>query len=502
MKLFTTSQIAAIDQYTIDHEPIADIDLMERAAKALTYRLLQCFPEKRNIAIFAGRGNNGGDALAMARMLAEADYPTELFLLPGDKPLTGPAAINQQRLADQNRVEIHLEEQLPLLLPNTLIIDGLFGSGLSRPLTGIAAAWVNHLNQSGCEIVSIDMPSGLMGEENGPISAQAIIKATLTLTLQFPKIALLLAENHSCAGKVEVIDIGLHPAAMEKTPTEFNLTESSLVATLLPKRSKFDHKGTFGHAMLLVGSKGKMGAAVLAAKGCLRSGAGLVTAHIPGSGYTIMQTALPEAMCSCDHHPEAITDLPDLTPYNAIAAGPGIGTGKETTNLIMRLIEAAQAPLVLDADALNILASNPGSLEKLPANTILTPHPGEFRRLFGEVGGDWQRLELARLKAVEYGIIIVLKGAHTAIILPTGAVHFNTTGNPGMASGGSGDVLTGIIAGLLAQGVSPVNAAISGVFLHGLAGDIGSETIGEAALLASDIIDHLGIAFLKLNGSG
>ncbi len=499
MKLFTTLQIAAIDQYTMAHEPIADIDLMERAARAMTDRLLMQYPTKRRIALFAGRGNNGGDAMAMARMLADSGYPAELFLLPDPKQLTGSAAINLQRLTAQNSVPIQIGEKLPHLPPDTLVIDGLFGSGLSRPLSGLAAKWVNHLNHSGCEIVAIDIPSGLMGEDNIHTPPEGIVKASLTLTLQFPKIALLLAENHPFTGMVEIIDIKLHPAAIEQTPTEFHLTEAPLVATLLPKRSKFDHKGTFGHVLLLAGSKGKMGAAVLAARGCLRSGAGLVTAHLPDSGYSIMQTAVPEAMCSFDPHPEVLTTLPDLTNYKVVAAGPGIGTCENTTHLIYKLLNHQTLPLVLDADALNILAINPTWLRKLPPNTIITPHPGEFRRLVGDVKGDWQRLQQARKMATEYGIIIVLKGAQTAVVLPTGTVHFNNTGNPGMASGGSGDVLTGIISGLLAQGVSPQNAAISGVYLHGLAGDLAAETKGEAALLASDIIDNLGSAFLKLN---
>lgn len=498
MKLFLSSQIAQLDHYTIEHEPIAAVDLMERAARAMTSQVLKHFPQPRNVVIVAGRGNNGGDAIAMARMLDESGYSSELYLLPGIKPLSGSAAIQLERLKTYGKVKIHTTKVLPPLPPGSLIIDGLFGTGLSRPLEGVAADWVERLNSSSCDIVSLDMPSGMMGEENSQIPSEKIVHAHLTLTLQFPKIAIFLAENHQYTGQVVIVDIKLHPTAIEQMATDYYLTYPSSVASMLPERSKFDHKGTFGHALIIAGSKGKMGAAVLAARSSLRSGAGLVTAHLPEAGYHIMQTAVPEAMCSCDPHTEIISKLPDLSSYNAIGVGPGLGTSPGSAGMLMELLATANVPLVIDADALNILASQPQSLKKLPTYTILTPHPGEFKRLFGATGGNWQTLQLARSKSAEYGIIIVLKGAHSAVVFPNGEVHFNATGNPGMATGGSGDVLTGLLAGFLAQGVTPREAVLLGVCLHGLAGDIASESIGEAALVAGDIIDHLGKAFLML----
>jgi NAD(P)H-hydrate epimerase len=337
-----------------------------------------------------------------------------------------------------------------------------------------------------------------MGEDNSGNIQENILRADFTLTFQFPKISFLFAENEPFTGSCEVLPIGLHPEGIAQTPSEFYFLEKEEVKKMIPLRSKFAHKGTFGHALLVAGSYGKMGASVLASKACLRSGVGLLTVHIPHFGYSIIQTAVPEAMVSIDDHDSIFTGVPDLTPFSAIGAGPGIGIKSNTKKALKELIEKAKVPLVLDADALNILSENKEWLKELPENSILTPHPGEFKRLAGETSNSWERIQKQRQMAVELKVIIVLKGAFTTIALPNGKLYFNSTGNPGMATAGSGDSLTGIILGLLAQRIPAVHAAIAGVFLHGLAGDLAACKKSENALIAGDITNYLGKAFFEL----
>lgn len=501
MKLFSTKQIAEIDRYTIDNEPIAEIDLMERAAKHIYYELSAELPYYQPMLFFAGPGNNGGDALALARMYAEEGCECSVYLLYSGKQLSGSLATNWQRLKDQGKAKLHVvrnTEDFPILKPDTVVIDGLFGSGLSRPLTGLPAFLVQHINNSLCSVYSIDIPSGLMGEDNTGNNPEHIIKAITTLTLQFPKISLLFPENSQFTGNMEIVDIGLHPDGIETTETSWFFTEKKDIRKLIPARPKFSHKGTYGHALLVAGSKGKMGAAILASQACMRTGVGLLTVHVPKDGYSIMQTSISEAMCSVDINNDIVSILPDLEKFNAIGIGPGLGTHTETKEVFGQLLQNMKVPLVADADALNIISQNRELFNKLPAKSILTPHPVEFKRLFGETENSWHRLQLLREAAQELNIIIVLKGAYTATALPSGKIYFNPTGNPGMATGGSGDVLTGIILSFLAQGLSPEDAAISGVYLHGLAGDLAARKISQPALIASDLPKYLGKAFRKI----
>jgi NAD(P)H-hydrate epimerase len=410
-----------------------------------------------------------------------------------------------------------------MLNPGDWVIDGLFGSGLTHPLDGLAAALVRHINRIssndlacvqkseirnptpiaiGAEIkvISIDVPSGLMGEDNSS-NTDHIIKAGITITLQFPKISLLFPENEQFAGKVFVEDIGLHPDGIASIETPYSLTEKGMVYSWFSPRKRFAHKGDFGHALLIAGSYGKMGAALLASRACLQTGTGLVTSHLPVCGYAIQQTYMPEIMCSIDPGRYFIRDIPPLTPYDAIGIGPGLGTQDETLKAVSVLLARAKAPMVWDADALNCLALNPLWLENLPPGTILTPHPGEFRRLFGETRDSWHRLKLQTEISRKYNIVVVLKGACTTISLPDGKVWFNPTGNPGMATGGSGDVLTGIILGLLAQGFTPEKAATAGVYIHGEAGDIAAERFSEPSLTASRITSSLHQVFKNIYAS-
>lgn len=501
MKLFTTKQIAELDKFTIAYEPIADIDLMERAALQITNWLVQHFSTEQKLVFFAGPGNNGGDALAIARQMADLDYFAEVYLLDFGKELQGSPAVNRQRLEKQAKVQLFKlksKTDFPEVEENDVVLDGLFGSGLSRSLEGLAFEIAQKINQLKNTIVAIDMPSGLMGEDNSENNTENIVRADYTLTFQAPKISFLFAENAEFVCEWEVLPIGLHPDGIQKVHSFYTFLEKEEIQQQIPLRKKFDHKGTFGHALLIAGSYGKMGAAILASKACLRAGVGLLTSHVPHLGYPIIQTAVPEAMASVDQHDSIFTGFPNLEPFSAIGVGPGLGKKTNSKKALCELLETAKVPLVIDADALNILAENKELLTQLPKGSILTPHPGEFRRLVGETENSFQAIKKQLAFSVKYNCVLVLKGAHSTISTPLGKLYFNSTGNPGMATAGSGDVLTGIILGLLAQEMSSEDAATVGVYLHGLAGDLAANKTSEFSLVAGDISRYLGKAFLSL----
>lgn len=501
MKLFATKQIAELDKFTVENEPISDIDLMERAAMQITHWFAKKFNTEQKMIFFVGPGNNGGDALAVARQLTELGFACEVYLPDFGKKLTGSSAINYERLTKQGKVKsafIKSENDFPEIDRDDVIIDGLFGSGLTRPLEGFAAAIVQKINGQKNTVVSIDMPSGLMGEDNAANIQGNIVRADFTLTFQFPKISFLFAENEIYTGKWEVIPIGLHPEGIEQISSDFFFLEKEDIQKIIKPRPKFAHKGTFGHALLIAGSFGKMGAAVLASKACLRAGAGLLTTHIPRLGYLVIQTAVPEAMASIDRHDSVFTEFPELDVFSAVGIGPGLEKKYNTQKAFYELLEKASVPMVIDADGLNILSENREWLKKLPENSILTPHPGEFRRLARDSANSYERIVKQLLFAKQYKVIVVLKGAFTTIATPSGKLFFNSTGNQGMATAGSGDVLTGIILGLLAQQLPPEDAAKAGVFLHGMAGDIAAVRKSEYALIAGDIVDSLGEAFISV----
>jgi NAD(P)H-hydrate epimerase len=501
MKFFTTSQIAELDQYTIENEPIAAIDLMEHASEQFETWVETHYDISHRIAVFAGPGNNGGDALAVSRLLAEEKYIVDVFIPDSEKKTTETFRINLDRLKEilsVKTIQWNAEGVLPNLSNYDLIIDGLFGSGLTRPLSGFPAKLVKYLNYSGIPIISIDMPSGLMGEDNIGNDSEAIIRATCTLTFQFPKLSFFIRENEQFTGKWEVLPIGLNPKGIEQTETPWHYSDIKTMATILKPRGKFSHKGTYGHALLVAGSHGKMGAAILAAKGCLRSGVGLLSVQIPFEEIPIIQTAVPEAMVEIGYIFDNENSDRLRSKFRSIGIGPGIGINSATVNTLSALLKIDCVPLVIDADALNVLSENPKMIKLIPENSILTPHPLEFERLAGHAASDFERLNLAISFAQKHQVVLILKGAYTAIALPDGNCWFNTTGNPGMATGGSGDVLTGILTGLLAQGYTPTETALLGVYLHGLSGDISLSGSSEESLLASDIADNLGKAFTLL----
>ncbi len=501
MKIFSTKQIAEIDQYTIKKEPISDVDLMERASMQIVNWLIHYISNEKKLIFFAGPGNNGGDALAIARMMADYDYQCEVFLLDFGRELKGSPAINWHRLQKQGKVKLtHLadETDIPEIQDADVVLDGLFGSGLSRPLNGLAAMVVEKINNSPAMVVAIDIPSGLFGEDNSKNDLSKVVKANHTLTFQFPKLCFFFPEHDEFLGRWEVLPIGLHPEAITTFQTFFHFLTEEYVASMVRSRAKFSHKGTYGHALLIAGAYGKMGAAVLASKAALRGGCGLLTAHVPHTGFPIIQTVVPEAMCSIDASDLMFTEFPELEAFSAVGCGPGIGTKPNSQRALRELLLAKPSKLVLDADALNILSRHSEWYEDLPENTILTPHPKEFERMAGETSDSWTRLQVQIEFSQKYKVILVLKGAHTCVTFPNAQVYFNTTGNPGMATAGSGDVLTGLLLGLLAQPYAPQEAAILGVYLHGLAGDLAATEYGQEALIAGDLIESFGKAFRHL----
>ena len=393
----------------------------------------------------------------------------------------------------------HVEKKGDLIFDlqkGDIVLDAIFGSGLTREIKGIYADAIKYINDSGSTTISIDVPSGLFIDTASPKGS--IIRADHVLSFQLPKLAFLLPENSCFVKNWTVTDIGLHPGFIDAQECCFEYIDRPLAESMIKPRPRFAHKTDFGRILLIAGSRGKMGACVLGTKASIRSGAGLVTAHVPNCGYEIMQTSVPEAMVSTDFGDRYLTSIPELNPYDAIGIGPGIDKHIDTYEIIAQLLTNYKKPIVVDADALNIIADEKSFLKMLPEGSILTPHPGEFKRLVGFWHDDFERLELQIAASKEYRVYIVLKGAHTSISTPDGKVYFNSTGNPGMATGGSGDVLTGIITALLGQKYAPEQAAILGVYLHGLAGDIAAGFVGEESLCASDIIDYLPQAFTEI----
>ncbi len=501
MKILSAEEIRAWDQYTILNEPIPSIDLMERASSRCVDWIMEQYPGFSTFSIFCGKGNNGGDGLAIARMLIEKNCSVTIYILEFGHKGTEDFQTNLARLHKFPQADIHFvqsEENFHPIPKEHIVIDALFGSGLNRGLEGVTAQLVAHINDAGCEVISIDIPSGLFVDRSS--KGKTIIKADHTLAFQCYKPAFLFAENAENIGQIHILDIGLITGYYQSLQNRFELLDDEIIHSIHKPRKRFAHKGIYGHALLVAGSYGKMGAAVLSAKACLRSGVGLLTCHIPNCGYEILQTAVPEAMVMTDFNSSFSTKTEDdLTKYDAIGIGPGIGTASETKMMLRELFDSYRSPVVLDADALNMIASQKDLFQLIPAGSILTPHPKEFERLFGETANEFDRVLLALQKATELKCIIILKGHHSFIATPDGHGYFNATGNAGMATAGSGDVLTGILTGLLAQGYSSVETAILGVYLHGLAGDLAAKDLSQEAMIAGDIILHLGQAFKAIN---
>jgi NAD(P)H-hydrate epimerase len=436
----------------------------------------------------------------IARLLHQNNKTVDVYILEFGKPGTDDFQTNLHRLHEL-AVPIHFiqtPELFPSLDKNDIVVDALFGTGLNKPVERLAASLIDHINSCSAQIIAIDLPSGLFADKSS--KGNTVIKATHTLSFQAYKKTFLVAENAPFSGDIQILDIGLHQKFLDDTAISERLLDKKIIHQIFQPRKSFAHKGTYGHALIVGGSYGKIGAVQLATHACLRSGTGLVTAYLPRCGYTVLQTSLPEAMAMTDEDDSMITNLPpELEKFSAIGIGPGMGTNKLTRNALVTLIKSAPKKLVIDADGLNSLALQPEALSLLPPDTIITPHPKEFERLFGQCNNDFERIERAKQKAAELNIIIVLKGHHTVIALPDSSLYFNSTGNAGMAKGGSGDVLTGIITALCAQSYSPAQAALLGVYLHGLAGDLAAAELSKEAMVATDLINFLSKAFLLLN---
>jgi hydroxyethylthiazole kinase-like uncharacterized protein yjeF len=496
-KILAVEQIREADQYTILHEPIASVDLMERAGSACTDWIRAHKTQDTQFLIFCGTGNNGGDGLVIARQLSLAGYEVKVLIVPTGK-ISTDHSINRSRLQDTVNLTItDMQHQLPFIPADVCIIDALLGTGVNRPLNGLIADCVHAINASGAEVISVDMPSGLFADSPMPDNSTAV-QASYTLSFECPRLCFFFPENEKYVGEWHVLPINLHPEFMKDVKTDDFFLTKAYIRSLLHQRKKFSHKGIYGHALLVAGTTGKMGAAVLATGAALRSGAGLVTVNIPASGAVVLTGTHPEAMLSLDAHNGHLTAPADAAAYSAAGAGPGLGMHAETQSALLKWISAAKQAIVLDADALNIISLHKNILSSLPHGSILTPHPKEWIRMNGEDANSFGRIQAIRKFAAAHKVVIVLKGAHTCIAAPSGEIFFNTTGNPGMAKGGTGDVLTGLITGLLAQQYTPLEAACIGVYVHGLAGDLARSALGETGMTAGDIMRLIPQAFQYL----
>ena len=502
MKIFSSTQIHELDKYTIDHEPIKSIDLMERAASRIVAEIRHLCTAYNTIVVFAGPGNNGGDALAVARILASEGLKVKAWLFNTTGRLSADCKTNRDRLTGMKELDSFTmvidEFDPPTLDASTLVIDGLFGVGLNKPLTGGYASLVKYINASPSKVVSIDMPSGLMSESNEYNVRSNIIRADVTVTIQQPKLSFLFAENQQFIGELKVVDINISKEGMAQVDAHVTILEDDDVRCRMRQRDDFAHKGTMGHALIIAGSRGMAGAAMLATKACLRSGVGKVTVHTPAANIIPLQIGVPEAILDIDPDNCFFTEAVSTDRFQAMGIGPGLGNNENSAITMIGQLRRAQCPIVIDADAINILATHKAWMQQLPAGCILTPHIGEFERLEGASSDSYDRLSKAIILADRQQAYIVLKGHNTAIVTPGGRIMFCPTGNSGMATAGSGDVLTGVITALLARGYAQADACLVGTYLHGLAGDIAAKKFGKESLMASDIIDALPEAFMRV----
>lgn len=486
MKILTSEQIQSADQYTIKYEPISSLDLMERASNAFVMKFLEVNREKRPVKIFCGIGNNGGDGLAIGRLLKEKGWEVYLYVVGKTQNGSDDFKANLER--SELYAVLNGTNDLPNISENDIIIDGLFGSGLSRPLEGFYEEVVEYLNEQHCLKYAIDIASGLYAHQPLPSDAIAF-RPDCTFSFQLPKLAFFLPECHPYVGEWQLVDIGLDQLFIQKQETNFYQTELEDIVPALPKRSKFTHKNEVGRLMIAAGSKGKMGAAVLCTEAAFRSGAGLVNVCAPKCGVDILQISVPEAMVVDGKGANDIHVIP--TSDDTVILGPGLGTSKKTLVAFENFLRSTKKPLVIDADGLNLLAKKKSLLKQVPKESILTPHPGEFKRLVGQWKNDFEKLDKLCVLCKKHQVNVVLKGAYSAVCDIEGHIHFNPTGNPALATAGSGDVLTGMIGGFLAQGLAPFDALRLGVYLHGLAGDQATRELEMPWIQASDIISFL-----------
>lgn len=500
MKILSAKQLYKADALTIKNQSITSTDLMERAGvQAYNWLHQKLNGTQVQIHIFCGIGNNGGDGLVIGRHLISSGYNVHTYVVNYSDKRSKDFLINYDRIKNVTKkwpVLITSEKEFPKINTDDIIIDTIFGIGITRPPSGWVKDLIQHLNKSEAFTLSIDMPSGLHPNK-APEDPEAVVKSDNTLTFQTAKLSFFLPETAKYVPYFEVVDIGLDTSFLKPEEPIAETYDSNDAIEAFLMRKKFDHKGSYGHSLIIGGSYGKVGAVILAAKATLRVGAGLVTVYAPACAYEIVQTALPEAMIITDESNDHITNIRyDISP-TVIGIGIGMGTNNKTKKALKELFSATKSPLVIDADAINCISEERELLELIPKNSILTPHPGELERLIGKWNSDFEKIKKVKSFSKDHDVIMVVKGAHT-LIIDGDKVVINTSGNPGMATAGSGDVLTGMITGLLSQAYEPLSSALFGVYLHGLAGDITSRYKGYEAMIASDIIDHIGMAYMDL----
>lgn len=500
MKIFSAKQLKEADEITLARQAISSTELMERAASIVfeeIHRRLQ--GAEIPVKIFCGIGNNGGDGLVVGRLLLEQDYDVTIYVVNYSDQRSKDFLINYDRVKNMTKkwpVLLKSEADFPELKEGDFVVDAIFGVGLNRPLPPWVANLVDHINSSGAFTLAIDVPSGLMADQPTE-DKNAIIKAGYTITFQSAKLSFFLPETAGFVGELQIVDIGLDKDYLVHTNATAQLIGKQEAKMLYRPRNKFSHKGTYGHALMVGGSYGKIGSISLAATALLKTGAGMASVFIPSCGYNILQTTLPEAMVITDKDEKILTEIDHGMDPTVIGFGVGVGTDAKTIKAFEGLLKNSNKPMVIDADGLNILSKNNDLLKIVPQGSILTPHPKELERLIGEWSNDFEKLEKIRALVKEYGLILILKGAYT-ITITADDMYINTSGNPGMATAGSGDVLTGIVTSLVCQGYSSLIAAIFGVFLHGRAGDLAAEKLSYEGVIAGDIANHAGAAILDL----
>lgn len=503
MKILSPQQLKEVETQTIQIQNIELINLMERAATAILNWLKARIdlPHTR-FTIVCGIGNNGGDGLALARLVDQENAIVKVYLQKNNT-YSLDNLTNQKQLKDLKIPIEYFDEKSNLEIdPGSLLIDAIFGYGLNRPISNDWANIIHQINEKASSIVSIDVPSGLFCDTIND-KKDAIINADVVLTFQTPKLSLLLPENQDHVKDFEILDIGLDQNTIHQQKSKFNYVSTDFIPYFFRSRNKFSHKYDFGHALIIGGSYGKIGAVALAAKACLRAGAGLVTAYVPRCGYVPIQSSFPESMVMTDFSEDKIISFPDVEKFDSILVGPGLGTDEKTLYSFEQFLDEADLQnknLIIDADAINLISSHREILKKLPKGTIITPHDGELERLVGKWKTSFEKIKLTQNIAKKHNIIVIVKGAYSQTYLPNQEVYFNSSGNPGMATAGSGDALGGILAAHLSKGFDQQDASILSVYLHGLAGDLASEQMGQESMLASDIINFLPTAFKKLFG--
>ncbi|WP_190808368.1 NAD(P)H-hydrate dehydratase [Flagellimonas sp. S3867] len=499
MKIFTAEQIYQADKFTIAKQQITSDELMERAAlKLFEWMHSRLQGAQVTIHLFCGIGNNGGDGIALARHLQEHGYTIKVYVVNYSEKRSKDFLLNLERLKDRKIWPEFINEEtcLPEITPNDIIVDAIFGIGLNRPPEAWVGKIIQHINISSAFVLAVDIPSGLPMDRK-PASPNHVIEASYVLSFQVPKLVFFLPETGIYVNQWEVLDIGLDQEFISTAENQYQLIGKSDILGMYRPRLKFSHKGTYGHSVIIGGSYGKIGAVQLASKACLTTGSGLVTAYVPECGYQSLQTLAPELMVLTDDEDDKITKIDIPFAPSVLGIGMGMGTEDDTVSAFGTLLKQTTTPMVIDADGLNILAKNPKLLKDVPEQSVLTPHPKELERLVGKWSDDFEKLKKAKDFATNHKCVLLIKGAHT-IVVGQQKSYINTTGNPGLATAGSGDVLTGMITGLMAQGYESLHSAIFGVYLHGLAGDIKASNVGYEALNASGIIENIGTAYMEL----